>query len=179
MVVIYEATGMTITYFTQSAKEDENFPIMHDFVTWLLLQYNLEFKVIRSNNKMNCIKTKKWYNSVGIFLKLSVLDIYMQNRGVERFGQLVMEKTRAMRLSVNLLYKLWRKIVAAATYLYNQTPQVLKNWMSPYEAFHTYVSGKEEVSDPYKSHLHHLKTYGCKAYMFINSKSDTQYRHKC
>ena len=33
MVVICEATGMAITYFTQSAKEDENLPLTQDFVT--------------------------------------------------------------------------------------------------------------------------------------------------
>ena len=59
MVVICEATGMAITYFTQSAKEEENLPLIQDFVTWLVLRYNLEVKVIRSDNEMNRIKTKE------------------------------------------------------------------------------------------------------------------------
>ena len=42
MVVIYEATGMAVTNFTQSVKEDENLPLTQDFVTWLALRYNLE-----------------------------------------------------------------------------------------------------------------------------------------
>ena len=50
--------------------------------------------------------------------------------------------------------------------------------MSPYEAFHTYVFEKEEVSGPRKPRLHHLRAYGCKAYVLIKSKSDAQYRHK-
>lgn len=33
MVVVCEATGMAITYFTQSSKEDENLPLTRDFVT--------------------------------------------------------------------------------------------------------------------------------------------------
>ena len=68
MVVLCEATGTAITYFTQSAKEDENLPLMQDLVTWLALRYNLEVKVIRSDNEMNRIKTKEWCNNVGIFL---------------------------------------------------------------------------------------------------------------
>lgn len=50
---------MAIIYFTQLAKKNENLLLMQDFVTWLVLQYNLEFKVIRSNNEMSSIKTKK------------------------------------------------------------------------------------------------------------------------
>ena len=55
MVVIYEVTGMAITYFTQSAKKNKNLLLMQDFVTWLILQYNFEVKVIYSNNEINCI----------------------------------------------------------------------------------------------------------------------------
>ena len=42
------------------------------------------------------------------------------------------------------------KIIAAATYLYNQTPRASSNWKSLYELFHTYVFDKEEVSGPKK-----------------------------
>lgn len=40
VVIICEASRMSIIYFTQSAQKDENFPLMQDFVTWLALQYN-------------------------------------------------------------------------------------------------------------------------------------------
>ena len=106
MVVICEATGMAITYFTQSAKEDENLPLVQDFITWLALWYNLEVKIIRSANEMNRIKTNEWYNNVGISLELFAPDTHTQNKEAERFGRLIMEKARIMRLSANLLYKL-------------------------------------------------------------------------
>ena len=53
MVIVCEATGMAITYFTQSAREDENLLLTQGFVTWLVLHYNLEVKIIRSDNKIN------------------------------------------------------------------------------------------------------------------------------
>ena len=53
IVVVCKATCMAIIYFTQSAKEDKNLPLIQDFVTWFLLQYNLEVKIICSNNEMN------------------------------------------------------------------------------------------------------------------------------
>lgn len=68
--------------------------------------------------------------------------------------------------------------MSTATYLYNRTPGASNDWMSPYEAFHSYVFDKEEVSDPRKPLLHHLRAYGCKAYVQIKSKGDAQYRHK-
>lgn len=37
MAVICKAIGMAITYFTESAKEEENLPLIKDFVTWLEL----------------------------------------------------------------------------------------------------------------------------------------------
>lgn len=67
---------MTIIYLTQLAKKDENLSLMQDFITWLVLWYNLELKVIQSENEMNCIKTKKWCNNIGIFRKLSTPNIY-------------------------------------------------------------------------------------------------------
>ena len=77
-----------------------------------------------------------------------------------------------MRLSSNLPHKLWRKIIGIVNYLYNQTLCYSNDWKSPYEAFHTYVFEQEEVSEPRKPQLHHLKAYGCKVYVLIKSKGD-------
>lgn len=76
---------------------------------------------------MNRIKTKPWCNDVEISLELCALDTHVQNSGAERFGQLIIEKAKAMRLSTNLPHKLWCEIVIATTYLYNQTLRVLNN----------------------------------------------------
>lgn len=119
IVVVCKATGMAVTYFTQSLKEDKNLPLTQDFVIWVALQYNLKVKVIRSDNKMNRVKTRDWCNNVGILFEPCAPDTHAQNGGTERFGRLIMEKARAMRLSTNLPYKLWKEIVAAITYLYN------------------------------------------------------------
>ncbi len=57
MMVLCEATGIAVTYFTQSAKESENLPLTQNFVNWLAKRYNLDVKVIRSDNEMNRIET--------------------------------------------------------------------------------------------------------------------------
>lgn len=98
---------------------------------WLALQYNLKVKIIFSNNKINQIKTRDWCNNVGILFKPCTSDTYAQNSGVEYFNQLIMETARAIRLFTNLPHKLWKKIIATATYLYNQIFRTSNNWISP------------------------------------------------
>ena len=114
---------MAMTYFAQSSKESKNLPLITDFVTHLALRYNFEIKVIRSDNELNWIQTKAWCENVGITLELCAPDTHAQNGGAERFGRLIVEKARAMRLSSNLPHKLWREIIGTANYLYNQTPR--------------------------------------------------------
>ena len=84
-----------------------------------------------------------------------------------------MEKAHVIRLSINLLHKLWKKIVAATIYLYNRTSRASNNQMLPYEAFYIYVFEKEKVSGPCKPCLYHLRVYGCKAYILSKSKDNT------
>ncbi len=108
---------MAVTYFTQSTKESKNLSLTQNLVNWLAKRYNLDVKVIRSDNEMNRIKTTEWCNQNGIFIESCAPDTHAQNRGAECFGQLIMEKAQAMRMSANLPHKLWRKIVSTATYL--------------------------------------------------------------
>ena len=119
MVAVCEATGIAMTYFTQSSKENKNFLLVTNFVTFLALRYNLEVKVICLDNELNCIKTRAWCKSVRISLELCAPDTHAQNGGAERFGRLIVEKAQAMRLSANLPHKLWREIIGTAGYFYN------------------------------------------------------------
>lgn len=166
---------MTITYFTQLAREDENLLLTQSFITWLALRYNLEVKIIRSDNKINWIKTKNWCSNISILLKLCAPDTHTQNSGIERFDWLIMEKACAMRFSANLLHKLWKEIIATAIYFYNRTSRASNDWKLPYKSFHTYVFDKEQVSGPRKPQLHHLKAYKCKTYILTKLKKDVQY----
>ena len=78
MVAICEATGMAVTYFTQSAKESENLPLTQNLVNWLAKRYNLEVKIIRSDNEMNRIKTTEWCNENGISFEPCASDSLAQ-----------------------------------------------------------------------------------------------------
>ena len=178
MVAVCEATGMAVTYFTQLSKESENLPLMQNFINWFLKQYNLDVKVIRSDNKMNLIETTKWYSKNSISFKLCALDTHSQNGGTKRFGWSIIEKVCAMHLLANLLHRFWRKIVSTATYLYNHILRALNNWKSPYKAFYSYVFDQKKVSSPQKLLLHHFRAYSCKVFIMIKSKRDPQYCQK-
>jgi hypothetical protein len=52
MIMTCEATGMTLAYFTTSAREDENLPIIKDAINWLHLRYNLKVSVVKSDDEM-------------------------------------------------------------------------------------------------------------------------------
>ncbi len=106
MVAVCEASGMAVNYFTKSAKESENLPLTQNLVNWLAKRYNLDVKVIRSDNEINRIKTTEWCNQKGIFFEPCAPDTHAQNGDAERFRQLIMEKALAMRLSANLPHKL-------------------------------------------------------------------------
>lgn len=79
---------------------------MQNFITWLILQYNLEVKVIPSDNIIDYIKTKEWCNNIVIFFELSAPDTHMQKDKSERLKKLIIEKACIIRLSANLLYQL-------------------------------------------------------------------------
>ena len=110
----YEAMGMTLTYFIIYSKKNENLPIIRDAINWLYLWYNIAVKKVRSDSKMNQNQTKTWLTSRGIEFEKYVLDMHEQNSLVERMGRVIIEKTRAMRLSGKLLHALWQEIIISA-----------------------------------------------------------------
>ena len=59
---------------------------------------------------MNRNKTKSWFNKKGIDFERSAPDTHEQNGISERMGQLIIEKSRAIRLSGRLPHALWREI---------------------------------------------------------------------
>ena len=106
MIAVCKATKIAVTYFIQSVKESENLPLILNLVNWLAKRYNLDVKVIHSDNEMNRIKTTEWCNQNRISFEPFAPDTYGQKGGAERFGQLIREKARAMPLSANLLHTL-------------------------------------------------------------------------
>jgi hypothetical protein len=71
-----EATGMTLPYFTNCVRENENLPIIKEVINWLHLWYNLKVRIIRSDGEMNRNRTKEWLKSRGIELEKCAPDTH-------------------------------------------------------------------------------------------------------
>ena len=102
MVAVCKATWMAVTYFMKSTKENQNLPLTQNLINWLAQRYNMDVKVIRSDNQMNQIKRTEWCNQKVISFEPFAPDTHAQNGDAEHFGRLIMEKLRAMHLSANL-----------------------------------------------------------------------------
>ncbi len=74
--MVCEAIDYAFGYFTICPKEDENLPIVKDVINWFQLRYNIKVCMVRSDNEMNCIKTKKWLNYKDIDFERYVPNTY-------------------------------------------------------------------------------------------------------
>jgi hypothetical protein len=75
MIMTCEATGMTLAYFTTSAREDENLPIIKDAINWLHLRYNLKVSVVKLDDEMVRNKTKAWLINRSISFERCAPDV--------------------------------------------------------------------------------------------------------
>ena len=170
-----EATGFVVGYFTVTAKEAENLPIIKDAIMWLKLRHGIEVKIIRGDREFCRKETLEWMRLSGIAYEASIPYTHEQNGRAERIGRLIMTKGRAMRLSSRFPHALWKEIISAATYLYNRTPKESLNWQTPYEALFSWLNTRQGMSGPVKPQVHHLRSYGCKCFVLIKSPEDPEY----
>jgi hypothetical protein len=69
------------TYLTTCSREDENLPIIRGVVNWLQLRYNIVVSIVRSDSKMNCNKTKEWFNRRGMSFERCAPDTKRHRTG--------------------------------------------------------------------------------------------------
>jgi hypothetical protein len=124
MFITCRWTGMVFPYFMNThGKEQESLKVLKDFVQWCQKRYNLQVKVIRSDNEMNRGRTKAWMQDQGITFEPLAPETHDQNRRAKRSGGVIIEKARSMRISARLPHDLWIEIINSAVYLYNRTPR--------------------------------------------------------
>lgn len=91
--------------------------------------------------------------SKGITYEFSAVDTPAQNGHIERLGNILLTKSRAMRIEAGLPAYLWPWINQTAGYVMNRTPSKKHGWKTPFEM----ATGK-------KPNLAHIIQYGSKAY---------------
>ncbi len=166
MFITDRYSGMVFPYFMSThGEEKENLRVLKDFVNWMNKRFSLKAQVIRSDNELGRKKTLRWLRSQGIEFEPSAPRTQDQNGVAERSGGVIMEKSRAMRISANLPHDLWKEVVNCAVYLHNRSPRELQAWKTPYEVFFSYIEANQGTQGIQKKpQLAHLKAYGCRTY---------------
>ena len=172
MKIVCQIKNITITYFTFIRKENENLSFIQNLIIWMFFCYSFDIKIIRSDHKMKCNWTRQYLISVDITFEPNSANKQTQNGVVERFGRMMMTKTKIMRLFINLFHSMWKKIIGATIYFYNRTSKAALRWKSSYEAFHIHIWRKEAVLGLKKSQFHRLQMYECKCYVLIKFQND-------
>jgi transposase InsO family protein len=95
-------------------------------------------------------------NELGVRRHLTAPYSPQQNGVVERQNQTVVGTTRSMLKAVGMPGKFWGEAFMTAVYTLNRSPTCNVEGRTSYEAWH----GK-------KSSMHHLRVFGCTAYMKI------------
>ena len=172
MKIICQIINMMITYFILIRKKNENLSFIQNLIIWTSFRYNFNIKIIRSDHEMNHNCIRQYLTNIGIIFEPSSANTQTQNGVAKRFERTMMTKTKIMWLFINLPHSIWKKIIEAATYLYNRTLKTALEWKSPYKAFHIYVWRKEIITGFQKPQIHHFQTYGCKCYVLIKFQND-------
>ena len=120
-------------------QEKENFWVIKNFVNWIRKKFDLQMKIIKSDNKLSQKWTLNWLQSQEIDFKSSAFNIQDQNNIAEYSENVIMKKTCAMWISANLSQDLWKEIINCVIYLYNQTSWKAQSWKTFYKIFYTHV----------------------------------------
>ncbi|KAD7478862.1 hypothetical protein E3N88_01998 [Mikania micrantha] len=152
----------TLWVYLIKQKSDASTNLVY-FCNMVERQFGKKIKHLRCDNggEFTSSQMKDFYGSQGIALETSCRYTPQQNGVVERKHRHLLEVARAIRFEANLPIKFWGECILTATYIINCVPsKILKN-KTPYEV----LLGKPPSYD-------HMRTFGCLAYYWNNTKGD-------
>jgi hypothetical protein len=168
MMVTDRWTGFIWDYYLEDRTAVSIITALKHLFGMLERQYKVKPKIIECDHEIvsrkhavrNFIKQDQH-----MILEPSAVNTQSQNGAAERSAGVIKDKSRTMRIGAKLPYALWPEVNRAAVYLYNRSPRCSSKWITPYDAFHTFLAQRDKISlDPKKPQQAHLKTYGCKAF---------------
>ena len=152
-----DATSFGIMYLLKS--KDQQFEAFKSYKAWAERQLNTTLKCIQSDRGTEFLnaKQKEYLAENGIEHQTSMPYSQQQNGRAERFQQTIVNKANSMRLSAGLSDGFWSYATLAAVHVYNRTPIIQVDYLTPYELWHP--GQKPDVS--------HIRIFGCLAYVHI------------
>ena len=148
------------------------------FISMIKLQFGYDVAILRTDVEQalsdNC---QTWITMRGIKNEQSSAYLHEQNGDSERAGRTFMDKGRCMRLKADLPEKLWPLVFSASVYLTNRTPTRALNWLSPMKILQTSMINHQKpfILPNSLFALHHVRAYGCKAYVHREPQRDRSF----
>ncbi len=143
--------------FTHSRKNDD-FSIIWEFLKTIQIKYEQIVRFIQMNDEQTLrIQYENFMKIREISTKRFVSYTSAQNDKVERFEEVLMIKTKTMRISSYLSTNLWFEVIKTMNYLNNQISKKKLAWKTLFEAL---IEKKSKLS--------HLQSYECRVYSLKN-----------
>ncbi|MBE3046304.1 hypothetical protein IMZ48_27960 [Candidatus Bathyarchaeota archaeon] len=136
---------------------------LNDFFTMFETQTSHKARVLHVDGGREFINqlTDAELLARGIVLEVTAPDTPAQNGPAERAGAIIVEATRCMMDSSGIPYRLWLYAIRTATTIINLLPTSSNDGSkSPHECLAAHI--KLGGTKPY---IHHLRTFGCVAYV--------------
>eukprot|EP00794_Sanderia_malayensis_P011639 gene11639-biopygen9313 len=149
----------TVVHFLKKKSE-----VLDKFKEFVALMENLtekKVKALRTDNEGEYISAafQQFCSNHGIRREFTIPMNPQQNGVSERMNRTLMESTRCMLHHAELPKMFWAEALNTAVYLWNRSPTVALDGVTPYERF---FGKKPDVGN--------LKTFGCKAFVHIPSE---------
>ncbi|KAL3508850.1 hypothetical protein ACH5RR_028251 [Cinchona calisaya] len=130
--------------------------VFKKFKYYLEKQSGYFIKILRTDWGTEFLLCDDFLKKYGFKHQLTVRYTPQQNSVVERKKRTVMDIVRSMIHSKNMPKSFWAEAVSCAIYVLNGCPTICNYGQTPYEIW----IGK-------KSHISHLKIFGCLAYAHV------------
>jgi transposase InsO family protein len=159
ILYIDDCTRMTWAYFLKTKSSMEVTKVFREFRASVETATGLRIQRFRSDNGKGEYDNKEFkgiLSSAGISFEPSAPYTQNQNGVSERKIRTVIEKARCMLHDAGLGARFWAEAASTAVYLLNRSPTKALENQTPYEAWY----------GPRPS-LHHLRKFGCNAYIHV------------
>lgn len=163
LLITDEATRMREVYPLSS--KDETYGKLESYVQYTHKHHNRSIRALRSDGggEFTSTKVQAMCRREGIRCETTGPYCPQQNGVGERTNGIVLTMAKAMLTHAGLTKRLWTTALAAAVYILNRTPTKALGNQIPYKALY----GED-------CRIDHLRTYGCRVYVHVESKQ----RHK-
>jgi hypothetical protein len=149
-------TRMNFVYI--HSRKNDALSMIREFLKTIWIRYDQIVRFIKMNDECTLkFEYRKFMKLRKIITKRFVSYTSSQNDKIERSEEILMIRTKTMRIKTNLSANMWSKMFKSVDYLNNQTLKRALIWKTLFET----LTEK-------KSNLSHLQSYDCRVYFLKN-----------